>query len=87
VQTKLKIKHFKWIWENSALFTNFNDKALDSLNDSNTITIDYINKEVKLRKDSAKNHIKTKELISKLKNTEDIHAHPSIMFYLLSPYF
>jgi hypothetical protein len=51
-------------WENSATFPNFTDEAsqstLNSLNESNTITIDYIKKEVKLKKDSAKkNYIKT----------------------------
>ena len=55
-QTALEIKHFKWICDNNDMFPNFNDEAfqstLNSLNESNTITIDCINKEVKLRKDS-----------------------------------
>ena len=44
------------IWENIDLFPNCNDYAfqttLNSLNEWSTITIDYINKEAKLRKDS-----------------------------------
>jgi hypothetical protein len=45
------------------MFHNFNDKAfqstLDSLNGSDTITIDYINKEVKLKRESTEeNHQK-----------------------------
>ena len=86
-QTELEIKHFKWIWDNNAMFPDFNDNAfqstLNSLNESSTITIDCINKEVKLKKDSAiENNYKTKQLISELKNTEDIHVHPNITFYL-----
>ena len=69
------------------MFPDYNDNAfqttLNSLNNSNTITIDYINKEVKLKKDSSKEfNNKTKQLISDLKNTEDIHVHPNITFYL-----
>jgi hypothetical protein len=90
VQTKLEIKHFKWIWENSALFPNFNDKAFqytfDSLNGSDTIKIDQINKEVNL-KGTVQRKIKTKELISEVKNTEDIHVHQNIIFNCFSPYF
>jgi glucose/arabinose dehydrogenase len=52
----LDIEHFKWIWENDAKFPEYNDNAfqttLKSRNESSTITIDYINQEVKLRKDS-----------------------------------
>jgi hypothetical protein len=40
------------------MYPNFNDNAfqttLDSLNDSSTLTIDYISQEIKLRKDSVK---------------------------------
>ena len=43
-QTELEIKHFKWIWENNAMFPDYNDNAfqttLNSLNESNTTTID-----------------------------------------------
>ncbi len=51
------------------MFPNFNAKAfqstLDSLNGPDTIIIDYINKEVKLKKKHAKeNHLISKELIS-----------------------
>ena len=54
------------------MFPDYNDNAfqstLNSLNESITITIDYINKEVKLKKDSAiENNHKTKKLISELK--------------------
>jgi hypothetical protein len=52
-------------WENIDIFPNNNNNAfqntLNSLNESSTITIDYINQEVKLRKDSIEsNEIKTK---------------------------
>jgi hypothetical protein len=89
VQTEFEIKLFKCIRENSAMFPNFNDKAfqstLYSLNDSDTIIIDFFNREViKLKKDSAEeNHIKTIKLISEVKNTEDIHVHPYIIFLIL----
>jgi hypothetical protein len=67
-QTELEKKHYKWIWENIDVFPNYNDNAfqttLNGLNESSTITIDYINKEVKLRKGSIQwNKIKTKQLI------------------------
>jgi hypothetical protein len=67
-QTKLEIKNFRWIWENNAMFPNCNDNALQttlsSQNEPYNITIDYINQEVKLRKDSIElNKIKTKQLI------------------------
>ncbi len=86
-QTELEIKHYKWFWNNNDMFPDYSDSAfqttLNSLNNSNTITIDYINKEVKLKKDSSKEfNNKTKQLISDLKNTEDIHVHPNITFYL-----
>ena len=86
-QAELEIKHYKWFWNNNDMFPDYSDSAfqttLNSLNSSNTITIDYINKEVKLKKDSAKEfNNKTKQLISDLKNTEDIHVHPNITFYL-----
>ncbi len=66
VQTEFEIKLFKCIRENSAMFPNFNDKAfqstLYSLNDSDTIIIDFINREViKLKKKTAQ-----KKIISKL---------------------
>jgi hypothetical protein len=49
-----------------------------------SVRIDYINKEVKIRKDSLHvNNLKTMQLISELKNTNDIHAHPNIMFNCL----
>ena len=86
-QTELEIKHFQWISENNAMFPDYNDNAfqttLNSLNESNTIMIDYINQEVKLKKDSLlENKQKTRQLIRELKNTEDIHVHPNIIFYL-----
>jgi hypothetical protein len=57
---------------------------LDSLNTSTSVTIDYINKEVNIRKVSAKeNNLKTMQLLSELKNTNDIQVHPNITFYLL----
>ena len=38
---------------------------------------------MKLKKDSSKEFDnKTKQLISDIKNTEDIHVHPNITFYL-----
>jgi hypothetical protein len=65
-QTNLEIKHFKWIWKNKAMFPKYKNNAfkttLNSLNESTTITIDYINQEVKLKKDSIElNKIKTKQ--------------------------
>ena len=74
------------------MFPNYNDNAfistLNSLNESCTITIDYINKEVKLKKDNTiENNQKTKQLISELRNTEDIHIHPNIIFYLFFTLF
>ena len=69
------------------MFPDYNDNAfqttLNSLNASSTITIDYIDQEIKLTKDSF-SEIKqtTQKLISELKNTEDIHVHPNIIFYL-----
>jgi hypothetical protein len=71
------------------MFLNYNDNVfqttLNSLNESSTITIDYINKEVKLRKDSIEiNRIKTKQLISEIKTTEDIHVHSKIIFLCIS---
>jgi hypothetical protein len=85
-ETELEIKHYNWIWENIDMFPNYNDNAIQTtlniLNKSSIITIDYINKEVKLRKDIIElNKIKTKQLISEIKNTEDIHVHPNIIFY------
>jgi hypothetical protein len=54
----LEIKHYKWIKDNNAMFPEYTNKAfqktLDSLNTSTSVTIDYINKEVKIRKYSAK---------------------------------
>ena len=68
-QTELEIKHYKWFWKNNNMFLDYNDNAfhttLHSINNSNTITIDYIDKEVKLKKDSSKEFdYKTKQLIS-----------------------
>jgi hypothetical protein len=55
-QTKLEIKHFKWLWENDIMFPKCNDNAfqttLNSLNETSTNTIDYINQEVNVRKGS-----------------------------------
>jgi hypothetical protein len=55
-QTKLEIKHYKRIRENIDMFPNYIDNAfpttLNRLNESSTITIAKINKEVKDRKDS-----------------------------------
>jgi hypothetical protein len=67
-QTELEIKYYKWIWENIDIFPNYNDNAfqttLNSLNESSTITIDTMNKEVKLTKDSIElKRIKTKQLM------------------------
>jgi hypothetical protein len=86
-QTELEIKHYKWIWNNNAMFPDYTDNAfkttLDSLNTTTSVTIDYINKEVKIRKDSAQeNNLKTMQLLSELKNTNDIHVHPNTTFYL-----
>jgi hypothetical protein len=85
-QTELETKHFKWIWENNAMFPNFKDKAfqttLNSLNEQTTITIDFMNKEVKLGKDSLKENSENTQLISEIKNAEDIHVHPNIIFNL-----
>jgi hypothetical protein len=48
------------------------------------MTIDYINQEMKIRKDSAKeSNLKTIQPLSELKNTNDIHVYPNITFYLL----
>jgi hypothetical protein len=68
-----KIKHCKWIWENNAMFPNYNDNVfqttLNSLNESTTITIYHPNQEVKLKKDGAKeNKIRNQKLISTIEN-------------------
>jgi hypothetical protein len=52
-------------------------------NQQSSVTIDHINKEVKIRKDSAQeNNLKTMQLLTELKNTNDIRVHPNITFYL-----
>jgi hypothetical protein len=56
---------------------------LDSLSTTTSVTIDFINKEVKIRKDSTQeNNLKTMQLLIELQSTNDIHVHPDIIFYL-----
>ncbi len=67
------------------MFPNYNDNASqttpNSLNESTTINLDFINQEVKLRKNSMEaNNIKTIQLISEIKNTGCIHVYLNIIF-------
>ena len=49
----VEVKHFKWDWNPTNLFPNYNTKAfnstMNSLRESSSMSIDYINNEVSLR--------------------------------------
>jgi hypothetical protein len=69
------------------MFPEYTDRTyqitFDSLNTTTSVPIDHINKEAKIIKDSAKeNNLNTMQLMSELKNTEDIHVRPNNTFYL-----
>ncbi len=70
------------------MFPLYTDSAFQTISDSlnASVTIDYINKEVKIRKDGEKqNSLNTIPLISELKITKNIHVHPNITIYLFLP--
>ena len=85
--TDIEVKHFQWTWEPSHLFPSFNTKAFNStmksLKESTSISIQYINNEVRLKQDSEIESIDTtKALIQEHKEKENIQVHPNIVFYI-----
>ena len=81
----VEVKHFKWDWNPTQLFPNFNTKAfnsiMNSLRESSSMSIEYINQKVSLRinsdiesQDSAKDLLKNEK--------EESHMHPNVLLYL-----
>ena len=86
--TDVEIKHFQWMWNPHQMFPHYNTKAfnatMNSLKETGSISIDYINHEVKLKKDSQEeSNDSTKDLIQELKDSETGLVHPNISFIVL----
>jgi hypothetical protein len=84
-QTKLVWKHFKMNLKNNSMFPNFSERILliHHISFEWVIPPQLTPVTKYLRKCSTKvNKIKAQQLMTELKNTEDIHVHPNITFKL-----
>ena len=57
---------------------------MDSLEDQDSVSVDYINKEVQQKKNSyVENEFDTQKLLTDVKLRENVIAHPNILLYVL----
>ena len=86
--TDIETKHFQWTWKPNQMFPHYNTKAfndtMNSLEESSSIAIDYINHEIKIRQDNEeKARNATLDLIQEEKDKENIQIHSDTTFWIL----
>ena len=90
--TDIEVKHFQWTWQPSHIFPNFNTKAfnntMNSLEDTSSIEIDYINHEIKMKRDNEiESRNLTLQLIQEPKNIGNIRIPSEINLAFLITLF